>query len=106
MISVTVSPVDFVEGDEDPEGDDVTNLLDPPPKLSKARLIRLELEDFSFFTFFLGVDLSASSLDLMLSILASRELVVGTSPSMLLSTLCPETGESEVGDAGLLRKGC
>jgi len=105
-MSVTVSPVDFVEGDEDPEIDDATNLLDPAPKLRSARLIRLELEDFSFFTFFLGVDLSASSLGLMLSTLASRELVAGISPSMLLSTLCPETGESEVGDAGALMKGC
>ena len=79
------------------------NLEDAPPMLRSARRIRLVL-DLSFLLFLRPF---VSLLGLMLSTLLSiGGLDAGISLSILLSTLWPEIGESEVGDVGALRKDC
>ena len=107
MVRVIPSLIDFAGGDEEPETEEDANLLDPPPRFRSARFMRLVLKDFSFLTFLAGL-LSASSLGPMLSVLLSRGLLEAgiSAPSTLLSTLCPESGESAVGDAGGLINDC
>jgi len=107
MARVTPSLIDFAGGDEEPGTEDDANMLDPLPKLRNARLMRLVLKDFSFLTFLAGL-LSGSSLGPILSVLLSRGVLKAgiSAPSTLLSTLCPETGESTVGDAGGLINDC